>query len=467
MPPVDGDGNLSLTFNVRRLIGYPGPGGTVVDCAEKPGCVIRIASYVDLLHSVDVPIAFDPDVPPPPPPTLTVAPNRDLTHNEVVTVSGSGFVANDFVRLSECLEGEDGFQEACSGSYGGSVPLTADADGSFTTSFTVKRVLGNPGGPNADCTKDGECALYAQSDTDPFSSTETDLHFDPDAPLPPPPTLSLEPSTDLPWSTPAHVDGSGFAPNTTYNIVQCTNDSTFFDFRCQFGPTLQTDGEGNLAGDFTIRRVIQNGSQQIDCAPDGCFVAVFSYDDAISYGVVPLTFDPDAPPPPRPTLTVSPNDELADGSTVRVEGSGFSPDTVVFISQCRGGDTPALLCDGALIKMVHAGTGGRISTDYSVRPGIFVDGIVGCYDAPGACSLRAASGFPDEVSEPVPLTFGEKAPPGLGGGGSTTPTPVRTNPAPKLAFTGTPVRGYLEFAAIFLGLGTLLVLASRRRRLWG
>ena len=64
---VDGDGNLSATFNVRRQLGYPGPGGVVVDCAEKPGCVIRISSYADLLHSVDIPLAFDPDVPLPQP----------------------------------------------------------------------------------------------------------------------------------------------------------------------------------------------------------------------------------------------------------------------------------------------------------------------------------------------------------------------------------------------------------------
>jgi hypothetical protein len=50
-------------------------------------------------------------------------------------------------------------------------------------------------------------------------------------------------------------------------------------------------------------------------------------------------------------------------------------------------------------------------------------------------------------------------------GGGTTPTPVRNQSTARLAATGTPVRGYLEFAAIFVGLGTLLVLASRRRRL--
>ena len=56
----------------------PHPVARVVDCAEKPGCVIRVSSYENLLHSVDIPIAFDPDVPLPPPPTLTDRPGLGI-----------------------------------------------------------------------------------------------------------------------------------------------------------------------------------------------------------------------------------------------------------------------------------------------------------------------------------------------------------------------------------------------------
>ena len=56
---------------------------------------------------------------------------------------------------------------------------------------------------------------------------------------------------------------------------------------------------------------------------------MYSYDDPISLGSVALTFDPDAPRPPRPTLTVTPPDYLADGSTVHVDGAGFPPNALV------------------------------------------------------------------------------------------------------------------------------------------
>jgi hypothetical protein len=434
---------------------------------------MRVVSYADILHSASVPIAFDPDVPPPPPPTLRLDPDTDLVHNDVVTVTGAGFVPGDFVELYECIEADGSASLLGSCSYSGNGSQIADDEGRFTTTFTVKRVFGNPGGPLFDCVGDGECALYAQSLSDPLAFTEHELHFDADVPLPPSPVLTVTPSTDLPWRADAHVSGSGFAPNTTHNVVQCTKSSTFFSFQCRFGPVVESDDQGNLEADLPLRRFLDGfGPEPFDCAPDRCVAAVYSYDDPISLGFAGLTFDPDAPRPPRPVLTVTPTDFLSEGSVVHAEGSGFAPNALLAIGQCRGEDTVVADCDGSTVRLLNSDAEGRFSIDVTLEPGLLTsEGIIGCYDASGACSLRAATaGDPDATTAPVLLTFGGPGPhpPGVGGvdgaGGSTTPARVRGTTAPKLAFTGTPVRGYLEFAAIFLGLGTLLVLASRRRR---
>lgn len=463
-PPVDEAGNLHASFTVRRLIGYPGPDGQAIDCADPPGCVLQVVSYVNILHTVEVKIAFDRSIPPPPPPTVDVDPDRRLVHGQLLTVSAAGFAANDLVQVYECLESIDVVGRLCS--YSGAGLINSDAVGKLTTTFTAKRVFGNPGEKNFDCVDGYECSIYLQSLGDPFATVEHELHFDPDAPLPPRPTLTVDPNTDLPQKVSAHVSGSGFSPNTSHNVVQCSNDSTFFDFRCAFGPTIMSDEQGNVDTEVTLRRYIQAGPEPIDCAnPDGCFVAVYSYDDPLSFAVVHVQFDPNAPPPPRPALTVTPPDGLSDGTNVTVEGSGFAPNGVVGMSECTGADVPWLVCDDSIVKFVGADEHGRFTTDYTVHAGIQTrDGIVGCYDAPGACSLRAVDfADPEQISGPALLTFGASAtPPGVGGGDGWTP--VRSGPAPRLAFTGTPVAGYLEFAAISLGLGVLLVIAGRRRR---
>ena len=129
-------------------------------------------------------------------------------------------------------------------------------------------------------------------------------------------------------------------------------------------------------------------------------------------------------------------------------------------------------CDGSLLRILGSDGEGRISADFTVKPGIFASERhhrvlrrSRCLQPP---RRRPGGSGRDDGAGPADLRWPGPRPPGVGGGdsgGGTTPTPVRNQSATRLAATGTPVRGYLEFAAIFLGLGTLLVLASRRRRL--
>ena len=152
-----------------------------------------------------------------------------------------------------------------------------------------------------------------------------------------------------------------------------------------------------------------------------------------------------------------------------VIGRDFVPNAGVSLSQCRGSEPSGFSCDPSILSFLQSDEQGSFTTQYTVRPGLLLpDGIVGCYDAPGACTIQAVTfGEFDGVSNAVPLSFGPTVTPpadGGSGGNGTTPTRVSTPSTPRLATTGTPVRGYLEFAAIFLGLGTLLVLASRRKR---
>ena len=210
------------------------------------------------------------------------------------------------------------------------------ATGAFESTFRVKRAFGLPREPVTDCLDVG-CSLSASTFDDPLSLVEVALDFDPDAPLPEP-VLRVVPSQDLPALQSVDVTGSGFAADTFHNVVQCTQETTFFNFTCIFGPTVTSGPDGSIVLQTTVERYIPAFPAPIDCAePDRCILAVFSYDDGLSWALAPIGFDPAAPPPPPPALTVTPSTGLAEGDVVTITGSGFSPGASVGVSQCRDG----------------------------------------------------------------------------------------------------------------------------------
>ena len=440
----DAGGNIDRSFTVKRVIGYPGQS---FDCLERPGCVLRAASSVDSLAIAEVALAFDPNAPLPPPPVLEIAPSSNLAHDQEVTVRGSGFSENAPVQLQECAE-RGGVQLQCT--YGTGFGPTTDATGSFEATFRVKRAFGFPGEPITDCLDVDGCALYASTFDDPLSSAEVALDFDPDAPLPRP-ELSVVPSANLPAIQAVDVTGSGFAASTFHNVVQCTRESTFFNFTCIFGPTVTSGPDGSIALQTTVERYIPAFPAPIDCAePDRCMLAVFSYDDGLSWAFAPIGFDPAAPPPPPPALTVTPSTGLADGDVVTITGSGFSPGAGVGVSQCRDGSIGGADCDFAVAKFPNADGSGGFSIEYTVAEQISAGaaGPLDCGSAAGVCAIGAVSNTRGrEENAAIPLTFGAPPPSPVGGGGG--PVPVRAA-TPRLALTGTPVAGYVEFGALSL-----------------
>lgn len=470
---ADEAGTIDADFTVKRVVGFAQD--RIVDCIDAPGCVLRAFSETDdPLASAEISLRFDPDVPLPPPPVMTIRPSQDLAHNQRVTVTGSGFAPNQFVQLYECAE-KDGRNVACS-YFSGPAPQT-DADGAFETTFAARRLFASyPGGPVSDCLEVDHCALYAQTSyDDPLGFAEIELDFDPEAPLPPPPSITVDPSTDLQARHLIEIDGDGFAPNVSHNIVQCTSESTYFDFRCNFGPTVVADENGEVHSEATLRRYISDFPEPIDCAePDRCMVAVFSYSDGLSFAIQPVSFDPDAPPPPRPIVTVSQSSGLSNDQTITLTGSGFSPFASVGFGQCHAGADGPEDCEASTTRYAAADADGSFTAEFVVRERIErpVGGTLDCTTGPGVCILGIANVSDwSESSEPVPLSFGGASPPeagGVGGGdpgppAASAPTPASAARTPRLAFTGTPVAGYLEFAALSIGLGALMVVASRRR----
>ena len=322
---ADASGEIDHEVTLRRLIGFL---PEHIDCIDLPGCVIAVQPFGGSLAPGNVALSFDPTVPQPPPPTITIEPSGPLTHLQRIDIVGSGFAPNSFLSVRQCVQ--DAFE--CNFASGFA---ETDATGSFTIDdFMVQRVVGTHAAEFTDCL-DEPCVLRIQG-FDPLSSAELLLSFA-DVPLPPTPQVTVDPSTDLAESQSVNVSGSGFGPGLTVNVVQCSADSTFFDFDCNFGPVVNTDGDGSFETTTTVSRFILAFPTPIDCAQPGrCVVAAFSYDDVLSSTGIPIAFDPepDTSPP------------IVGGS---IEGAGASGSATLPVT---GPDATMPLRDGLAILAI-------------------------------------------------------------------------------------------------------------------
>jgi Neocarzinostatin family len=113
-------------------------------------------------------------------PTVTADPSTDLVSGQTIQVSGSGYSANSSIAVLQCAAGANDVFANCH--IGGFVSVTTDANGSFSTSFTVSRSL-PLSGRTVNCAASPGACIIAVS---PFASTylaSTPLSFDPNAPF--------------------------------------------------------------------------------------------------------------------------------------------------------------------------------------------------------------------------------------------------------------------------------------------
>jgi hypothetical protein len=157
-----GDGTIDSPYQVEAAFeiytfeaGTEGKVRETVDCRTEP-CELIAAASADLDRLGATPLEFDPDAPLRPDMEVTVTPNQDLVDGQTVAVSAVGYTPDGPVTVVECslvsnLEGDgcelDRAQE-----------LTADADGSVTTTYAVNDLLDTESG-DVDCISGGSCIL--------------------------------------------------------------------------------------------------------------------------------------------------------------------------------------------------------------------------------------------------------------------------------------------------------------------
>jgi LPXTG-motif cell wall-anchored protein len=149
-----------------------------------------------------------------------------------------------------------------------------------------------------DCAVPGACSIVVFSFNDAFALGTTPLLIDPDAPPVPPPTVVVEPSTDLEDGQVVAVHGSGFTPGGGVYLAQCragASDET--GSACDLQKTLRTvtaDDDGVVETTVTVRRNLTTSLYRtVDCATvaEGCILGWGgSLDLQFERGNVPLHF---------------------------------------------------------------------------------------------------------------------------------------------------------------------------------
>ena len=205
------------------------------------------------------------------PPSLTVSPADGLVHGQVVTVTGSGFI-DRYAQFSQCAVSAGG-AESCVWTPGWAMP---DAAGSFVEPVPVSVFVPTPEG-EVDCrAASAPCSLVA-SGSGPTSSRagRVTLRFDPDGPMPPPPTISVHPATDLPEETSISVTGTGFdSADGSAELSVCRTGTTECDESARQWIEPAPDGT------FTVDVIVGSSfttwdGSQVDCrAEPGCSVVV-------------------------------------------------------------------------------------------------------------------------------------------------------------------------------------------------
>jgi hypothetical protein len=119
--------------------------------------------------------------------TLTASPDTNLVDGQSVTVTGAGYPANAETDLVECEEGA-----GCD--FSNLQVQDADADGGYTTTFAVHRVITLDAG-TVDCVAQQDCVLVSLDISDLSTGAQAALDFDPNGPIVPPLHFRVTPDT--------------------------------------------------------------------------------------------------------------------------------------------------------------------------------------------------------------------------------------------------------------------------------
>ncbi len=348
---ADDTGVIDLTMTIKRRTSTGGRPSSVIDCVDPGTNCSVILRGQRAYESVEVPVNFDPNAPIPPAPVAIVVPASNLGWRQVVGVLGTGFAPGP-IAVQECGtldQGPDSF-ESC-GSFS---QVTANSDGVLLAGADVRRMLRfdfGPGGPAVDCATSATPCTLRIGNGDPDESVTVPLGFDPNSQPPPPPVLTMTPSTHLVDGQVVTVHGSGFTPGATVGLAPCASGVTSIADFCDLGRAFSAvaDDAGAFTTIHAAAGVLGTARGGVECttAPGTCVLAAANASDLTEFASTPFGVDPV---------------ELRMHSVSVVEGTGgiTEAEVMVEISAPLGSPTTVAW---------HASPGTATEDDYMSRSG--------------------------------------------------------------------------------------------------
>ncbi len=232
-------------------------------------------------------------------PTLTVTPNRGLADGQTVTVSGTGYARGETVGVQEC-ELSDATRprsQRCTAV----ASFAADASGSGSATFRVRRLLGAPGSKRPDCAFVEDGCVVQQSR---LPSLRVPLRFDKATPIIRA-TLTVTPRDGLVDGQTVAIRGTNF-PSGSISVHECASGAAviansiptpfpqLFDVCSTIASFVTTDQAGTFQATLAVSKHPTNlNGAPIDCIKVGCVIdAGFFPDERFNSGFVdtPIRF---------------------------------------------------------------------------------------------------------------------------------------------------------------------------------
>jgi hypothetical protein len=153
---------------------------------------------------------------------------------------------------------------------------------------------------------------------DPLRTATVALGFDPDAPLAPPPTVTVTPAVDLVDGQTVTVSGIGYPVNRPALVEQCVTSGQFAGVCTNFGRVTPVGTDGALRFDAQVKATVPFLIGGVDCTatPGACEIVVRTVNGDGAHLRVPLSFRSTAPPPEPPPPPPPPPPDGGDGVEV-------------------------------------------------------------------------------------------------------------------------------------------------------